>query len=95
MIQVRLQGAETNADGPLEATAILAGVPSLGDQIAVWIGDREGEVFVTVDVVTWPAWQYAYDPGVQEPIVFLRRADGFTDDEWRDVFKAVTEMRHP
>ena len=94
-IEVCFEGMETNANDPLEAWGRVGGVPRKGDQIAVWIDDREGEVFLTVAVVTWPAWEYAHDPGTQAPRVFLRREDGMTDEEWREVFTAIRERRHP
>lgn len=94
-VEVLFVGEETNSNDPLEATGVLAGVPAPGDEIVVWTGDWHGEVYLTVERVSWPAFQYAHDPGPIPPKVLLRREGGYSDEEWREFFKAVDEKRHP
>lgn len=92
-ILVRLLGEETNANDPLEVWVQLAAIPRKGEQIEVW--DGSSEVWAKVADVSYPAWEYAHDPGVQSPAVTLYRPGGITDDEWRDFFAAIKEGRHP
>jgi hypothetical protein len=93
MVEVLLQGAETEARDPLEATATLSGVPRCGDHVVIW--DGSGEVYLEVEAVCWPAYQYNHDPGPIPPTIGLRREGGYSDEEWRDLFAAVRETRSP
>jgi hypothetical protein len=94
VIEVRVVGVKPDSGGDLhEAVAILYAVPRVGDCLSVWTGTAEN--YVTVEMVSWPTWRYAHlDDDHQEPTVQLRRDDS-TDEEWGDVFAAISEGRAP
>lgn len=90
MIEVLIVGQDTDGE-LLEAGALLHGIPREGDVLSVWIGDGplDGEVYLDVLNVAWPTWDGP------DPTVHVVRADGYSDGEWRDIFKAISERRRP
>jgi hypothetical protein len=91
-VKVRIMGDDVAARDPHEVMAELQDVPRAGDLLSVWTGDEE--VYLTVEKVIWPTWEYLHDPG-REPTVCLRRERGYDDEEWSDFFAAIKEKRQP
>ncbi len=91
-IKLNVKGAAPHANDPHEAVAVLHDVPRSDDQLSVWTGSEE--IYIKVDLVTWPTWQYAHDADVL-PELWLSRPDEMSDDEWAEVFVAIDKRPSP
>lgn len=90
MYGLRVTGANPDGGEPLETALQLPEIPRKGDELAVWMGDEP--MHAIVEGVFWPTYG---NPPSRVPELYLRRDDGISDEEWREMFYAIEEGRAP